>query len=207
MKKTLLLTVMFVLIAALGFSQTGRYWSENSESRSSITTDKAVSRLAFPKEFKLFNLNIEPLRQQLFSIADNRNGHTTTISLPNADGNIEQFEVVEASNFAPALQARFPEIRAYSGRGITDKAATLKLSISPQGIQTMVFRTEKANEFMEPYSQNHTVYSVYKSQRTPGQLPWTCSTVDQEMASGLTSFLVLPVLPRLGWFWLPSMQH
>ena len=42
----------------------------------------------------------------------------------------------------------------FPGRGITDKNATLKLSISPQGIQTMVFRTEKDNEFIEPYSKD-----------------------------------------------------
>ena len=75
---------------------------------------------------------------------------------------LEQFEIFEASNFMPALQAQFPEIRAYSGRGITDRYATLKLSFSPQGIQTMVFRTEKDNEFMEPYSADHKVYAVYR---------------------------------------------
>jgi hypothetical protein len=48
--------------------------------------------------------------------------------LPNAAGSIEQFEVFESSNFEPALQGQFPEIRAYSGRGITDKSAILKLS-------------------------------------------------------------------------------
>jgi hypothetical protein len=141
-------------------------WSANNESRSNIATDKAVARLSFPKEFKLFNLNIEPLRQQLFSIVgSNALQRSTVVVLPNADGEYEQFEVFEASNFEPDLQARFSEIRAYSGKGITDKYATLKLSISPQGIQTMVFRTDKENEFIEPYSHDHTVYAVYKSQR------------------------------------------
>jgi hypothetical protein len=49
----------------------------------------------------------------------------------------------------------------------------------------MVIRAEKEMEFMEPYSADHTVYSVYKSQRTPGRLGWTCSTVDNVVASGL----------------------
>ena len=103
------------------------------------------------------------------------------------NGNLEQFEVFEASNFEPALQAQIPEIRAFSGKGITDKYATLKLSISPQGIQTMVFRTEKENEFIEPYSQDHTVYAVFKSQRKTGQLPWTCSTVRSANGNGFNS--------------------
>ena len=132
MKKSLLLTLLFVSVAIAGFSQTGKYWSVNAENRSNIITDKAVARLTFPKEFKLFNLNLAELKQQLFTVVDNRNSHSTIISLPNADGNLEQFEVFEASNFDPVLQARFPEIRAFSGKGITDRYAMLNLSISPQ---------------------------------------------------------------------------
>ena len=140
MKKALLLTLFFALIVTFGFSQTDKFWSANSESRSSIITAKGVARQSFPKEFKLFNLNTESLRKELFSIVGSSAKRQTVISLPNANGGFEEFEVNEASNFEPALQARYPEIRAYSGRGITDRAATLKLSISPQGIQTMVFQ-------------------------------------------------------------------
>ena len=163
------------------------YWKTNTGSATGkIITDKAVARQSFPKEFRLFDLNITPLHQELFSVA-NQSRQSAVISLPNAEGQMEQFEVFEASNFEPALQARFPEIRAFSGKGITDRYATLKLSISPQGIQGMVFRTDKDNEFIEPYSQDHTVYAVFKSQRVKGQLPWTCSTDDRHMASVIAS--------------------
>ena len=81
MKKALLLTLLLALITVAGFSQTDRFWSANMDSRSSITTDKAVARLAYPKEFKLFNLNTEPLRQKLFTIVGVANqGRSTTIS-------------------------------------------------------------------------------------------------------------------------------
>jgi hypothetical protein len=170
------------LFCSAAFGQQN-YWSSRISS-AGITTDKAVARLAYPKVFKLFDLNIDPLRQSLFTITD-KPGQSTVISLPNADGNVEQFEVFEASNFDPALQAKYPEIRAFSGRGITDRYATLKLSISPQGVQTMVFRADKENEFMEPYSQDHTVYAVFKSHRSKGQLPWVCSTVDEKLATNL----------------------
>ena len=184
MKKLVLFMLSFTLAYTV-MAQEGNYWSSNSDA-GKIITDKAVARLSFPKDFKLFNLNTDPLRQELFSVVGNQaSRHSTVISLPNADGQIEQFEVVEASNFEPALQARFPEIRAFSGRGITDKSATLKLSISTQGIQTMVFRTEKANEFIEAYSKDHTVYAVFRSQRAKGDLPWTCSTPEQRLAAGI----------------------
>jgi hypothetical protein len=181
---------LLLAISVYGISFTANaqfdYWNPQLN-KAGIQTDKAVARLSFPKEFKLYNLDIEPLRQELFKVVDNRIKHTTIISLPNADGNIEQFEVNEASNFDPALQARFPEIRAFSGKGITDKGSMLKLSISPQGIQTMVFRTNGPNEYSEPYSQDHTVYAVFKSQRNKGDVPWVCSTPDEQLAAGLNS--------------------
>jgi Metallo-peptidase family M12B Reprolysin-like len=188
MKKFLLVALSFVLISTIGFSQTDRFWSSHLTSNEKIITDKAVARSSFPKEFKLFDLKISDLRQQLFTIVgENPINHSTIISLPNADGNVEKFEVFEASNFEPALQARFTTIRAFSGKGITDKYSTLKLSISPQGIQTMIFRTDKENEFIEPYSRDHSVYAVFKSQRTKGTGSWKCTTPDEDLSASLNA--------------------
>src|SRR5688572_4299095 len=186
MRRILLFTMTMLLCSTMLFAQ--NYWSSHTDA-GRITTDKAVARLSFPKEFKLFDLDKTPLRNELFKVVDNASKHSTIISLPNADGQIEQFEVFEASNFEPALQARFPGIRAFSGKGITDRSATLKLSISPQGIQTMVFRTEKDNEFIEPYSQDHLIYAVYRSTRERGKLPWTCSTEDVTMMNNINAQL------------------
>ncbi len=150
------------------------------ESLSRIQTARAVQRASFPKEFKLFGLNRDGLDQRLFSVVD-RPGEPTIISLPNADGRIEQFELFEASNFDPALQAKFPDIRSFSGRGVNDKHATVKLSISPQGVQGTVFRTasgflnfEASTEIIEPYSADRAVYAVFRSARSKGELPWAC---------------------------------
>ncbi|HEX6847655.1 MAG TPA: peptidase, partial [Chitinophagaceae bacterium] len=189
MRKILLLVLVLTSVSMLAFSQGDKFWSVNTSDRSNIPTDKAVGRLTYPKEFKLFNLSLEPLKQELFSVVDRSPRHSTVISLPNANGELELFEVYEASNFEPALQAQFPEIRAYSGNGITDAYATVKLSISPQGVQSMVFRTDRENEFIEPYSNDHRVYSVYRSHRDKGKLPWTCSTEDHQLSSTINSSL------------------
>ncbi len=179
MKKLLLTTFASVFILCQVQAQTDKMWSAHTGGTDKIVTDKAVARLSFPKKFDLYDLNIDPLRQLLFSMQNSTSKSGVVITLPNTEGKLEEFQMFEASNFEPDLQAQFPEIRAYSGKGITDKYATLKLSISPQGIQTMIFRTDKENEFIEPYSQDHTVYAVFKSQREKGRLPWTCSTDDQ----------------------------
>lgn len=182
MKKLLIVLLSFTSFSVVMAQK--NYWSSHT-SAARITTDKSVARQSFPANFKLFDLDIAPLRKDLFSAVENKSAHAIIISLPNANGQLEKFELVEASNFDRELQARFPEIRAFSGRGLTDKTATLKLSISPAGIQTMVFRTGTANEFIETYSQDHTVYAVFKSERTPGKLPWSCATQDQVLMNDI----------------------
>ncbi|HVF30222.1 MAG TPA: zinc-dependent metalloprotease family protein [Pyrinomonadaceae bacterium] len=170
------------------FGQDG-VWSR-VESLTQVPTKRSVQRSSFPKQFKLFGLNREGLDQNLFAVVD-RPGQPTIVSLPNADGRLEQFELFEASNFEPKLQERFPDIRSFSGRGITDRHATVKLSVSPQGVQGTVFRTasgfmefEAPTEIIEPYSADGTIYAVFQSQRTPGKLPWACTApIENELFS------------------------
>lgn len=162
-------------------AQTESYWSPHKGGIDKGATAKGVSRQTFPKEYDLYDLNLAPLKQILLSSKILVSKQSVVISLPNANGGIEQFEMYEASNFEPELQARFPEIRAYSGKGITDKYATIKLSISPSGIQTMVFRADKGNEFMEQYSQDGKTYAVYASKRNKNGLAFTCTTEEKQL--------------------------
>jgi len=182
MKKLLLLTFLSSLFAVNGYSQTDKLWSSVSKSEG-ISKNKTAARQNFPQEFKLFHLDLESMRQKLTAAPDRfaQNAQGVVVSIPNVDGTTERFQMFEASNFDPALQAQFPEIRAYIGIGVDDAHAQLRMSVAPNGVQTMVFRTDKKNEFMEPYSADGTVYAVYNSSRVKGALPFTCSTQDVEL--------------------------
>jgi hypothetical protein len=118
-------------------------------------------------------------------VGENPQRRTVVITVPNAAGKLEQFEVVEASNFEPSLQRQFPSIRAYSGKGIEDPSALLKISYSPEGIQTTVFRSDASNEYVEKYSEGGSTYAVFQTTRRKGDLPWLCSTPDQQLALGV----------------------
>ncbi len=161
-------------------------WTENTSDKSKIVKEKAVARTSFPQNYALFNLDLTEFKQQLFSVVGNASRHSTSVTIPNADGQMEQFEIVEASNFEPALQALFPNIRAFSGKSVTDKTALLKLSFSPQGIQTIVFRTT-GTECIEPFSNDHNTYAAFKSIRGAGSLPWSCTVPEQTLATGINN--------------------
>ena len=187
MKKTLLYSFFTAFTVISGFSQTEKAWKK-VEGTGDLVLHKAVKRGSFPEDYKLYQLDLPTVKQALFSIVGNesKKNEGIVIGLPNADGKIEHFRMFEASNFDAELQAQYPEIRAFVGNGIEDTYSQINLSIDPNGIQTMVFRTDKRNEFMEKYTEDGSTYAVYKSSRNKGKLPFTCTTDDQVLANDIS---------------------
>ena len=187
MKKQLLLIIFAFLTINFGFSQTDKAWKTHEGGEISVL--KSANRESFPQEFKLMQLDLTVLKSSLNNVSDRTalNRNNVVISIPNADGKLERFQVYEASNFDAELQAQFPQIRSYVGAGIDDKYAVLRMSLDPRGIQTMVLRAGKPAEFMEPYSQDGKIYAVYSSSRKRGKLPFTCSTPEQVLTNDLAT--------------------
>ena len=186
MRKTLLFSIFSVFTTFSGIAQTEKAWtSVVGEKNMAIT--KTATRSTFPENYLLFKLDLPSIKQALSNAQDRfaPNANGVIIALPNAEGKLEHFKMFEASNFDAQLQAQFPEIRSYVGIGIEDTYAQVRLSIDPKGMQTMVFRADKKNEFMEPFSEDGKIYAVYNSQRTKGKLPFTCSTAEQSITQEL----------------------
>jgi Metallo-peptidase family M12B Reprolysin-like/Secretion system C-terminal sorting domain len=182
--KTKYLSTILVAMAFAGLqAQETTYWQAAAPNNLASHPSKIDKVQALPDDAKYFKLNLADFKTQLFAVQKNSKQTLASkiISIPNAQGQMEQFEVFEASNFEPELQAKFPDIRAYSGKGITDKGATLKISFAPEGIKTMVLRANERSEYMEPYSESEQIYAVYQSQRKKGDMGLKCSTKDRKM--------------------------
>ncbi len=140
------------------------------------------------KNPQLFVLDVARMKEllasapQRFSSVESSN---TVISFPNADGQLEFFSVQEFSNMDKELAARYPEIKSYVGKGITDKMATIYFSLSPLGLQSMVVYSDHSANFIEPYTTNLSTYVVYrKSDKAPSSNPFECRVIDA-VQSGL----------------------
>lgn len=128
----------------------------------------------------LFQLDEPSLKNSLKPLLNSAVAREIEIEIPNKIGEIEKFKVREFSNFEPALQAQFPDIRSYTGVGLTDKNASIYFSMSPKGIQTMVFRSDNATEFIEPISGNQSVYEIFDSNTVKtDEFSLYCSTTDK----------------------------
>jgi subtilisin-like proprotein convertase family protein len=185
MKKIVLLTLFTVMSFVDMNAQKNDFWTPVNENVTAVA--KTAQRESFPLNFTLYSLNVEAFKSVLLTAPDRfSTDEGVVITMPNSNGVMEQFELFEASNFEPELQAQYPEIRSYVGIGIDDKKAQLRMSIDPKGIQTMIFRAGKRTEFMEPYAENGLIYASYISSRQKGKLPFTCSTVDHSMSNRLS---------------------
>ena len=67
---------------------------------------------------------------------DTRDG--ILLSLPTPEGGFASFRVVEAPVMAPGLQARYPEMRTYFGRGVESRGTMARISSTPEGFHALV---------------------------------------------------------------------
>lgn len=161
--------IFSLMLPFLGYSQ----WTR-TELRSQ-KVKKSQEKLEFSG---LYALNTDQLRQTLKNAPvrfSNEKG--VVISLPAASGKLERFQVWEYSNMAPELQAKFPDIRSYVGTGLEDPSAYVRFSLSPVGFSSMITRSG-ISEFIEPYTEDRTVYAVFDSNARRGQdkEPFECTT-------------------------------
>ncbi|MBP7149261.1 MAG: hypothetical protein KBD01_17160 [Acidobacteria bacterium] len=89
-------------------------------------------------------LELDEARLQILLAAAPREGafpvreSTAVIELPRPDGTLERFAFVESPVMQPALQARFPGLRAYLGQGLDNPAATVRFDVSLLGFRAQV---------------------------------------------------------------------
>ncbi len=83
------------------------------------------------------------------------------LSLPDPAGKFQRFSIVDSPVMEPALAAKHPGIRTYAGRGIDDPTASLRLSLTPLGLQVSV-RSQHGAWFIEPvYHLDESLYGSY----------------------------------------------
>ena len=166
-------------ITGVSFAQNkNTIWNPTPKKSDMVTLD---SRMQLP-ENKLFELNLVSLKLSLNN-APSRTSNSksnTLISIPNADGVIENFSVYENSNMDPALAAKYPEIKSYIGIGIENPTASAYFSVSPLGFKSMVIYADRSAVFIEPLSKDLTTYTVYrKSDKVASLNKFECSVIDK----------------------------
>lgn len=176
-----LFTLLFVLLFA-GAMQAQSVWSDLPESNFPSGEHRIQA-----SHFRSMKLDVAGMKAQLaaaplrFSAAADA-GKPTVISLPMPEGGFSRFQLEEAPVMHPDLQAKYPEIRTYTGRSLDDPTALLKCDFTPWGFHAMILSRVGNTVFIDPAVHGNTeYYMVYNKkdlQRDPAEQPWTCGTPD-----------------------------
>lgn len=177
--KNRLLSIAFIAISSFSFGQGGSSVWQNSVRKADAVIVENKTNLINPR---LFALDINQLKNSLTAAvargSSNQSG--VIISLPDADGKMEQFRVFLNSNMEPALEAKYPEIKSYVGIGVNDRSTTAYFSMSPLGFQSMVLYADKSATFIEPYTKDLSTYAVYrKSDKIASLNKFECRVIEK----------------------------
>ena len=87
---------------------------------------------------------------------------TPVIAIPMPDGTVSRFHIWESAVLAPELAALNPAIKTFTGQGIDDKTATIKLDWTEFGFHAMISSPITGAVFIDPYDiSTKTNYIVY----------------------------------------------
>lgn len=121
------------------------FWSDISEKSLDAP---GLERYIKPVKYRTVTLNLPVLRSVLDAVvADNTEA---VIEIPTPDGKSERFKIHEASVMHPELQAKYPEIRCFTGKSLDNPSVVIKCDLTPWGFHAMTIGSG-SSIYIDPY--------------------------------------------------------
>ena len=171
--------LVFSLIQLIKAQTSNELWSLVSEPSKNIA-DKAEKDVESPK-FKLFSLNLELLKNKLNTSTKRGikgSEYSKTITFPNENGELIEFEVFETATMVDGLQNKFTDIKTYIGKSIEENNYSIRFSISKIGLKAKVLRNKDYSIIIERLNSTRNVYKVYSDIESDVE-PFNCETEDK----------------------------
>jgi hypothetical protein len=179
---------LLVLLASLLSLETyaqkapGSFFSDDAGAKRAAGTSPLASAL---RAARPLTLDEPGLRASLAKAPlEGRAGATLLVTLPLPDGTNARFRVVEASVMAPELAAKFPSIKTYTGVGLDDPSASLRLDLTPAGFHAQVLSTTTGSFYIDPATRTDTQhYLSFWKRDMPGR-SFECEVKDSGDSNG-----------------------
>ncbi|PIF45926.1 putative secreted protein (Por secretion system target) [Chryseobacterium sp. 52] len=180
--KQLLYLGIFILSISLGKAQD--FFTTISER--SIKADPK-SRTVQPEKFQTYSLDINGMKAYFNSVPELRDGEpkdkAPVIILPMPDGTKAKFKIWKSSVMAPELAQKFPQLVTFTGQGIDDQYATIKLDFTELGFHAQIKSVITGDLYIDPYAKNNiSNYIIYKKSDLIDKNPRICGTKDEDIA-------------------------
>lgn len=137
-------------------------WTDFPEKQIPITS--VTPRYIIPNQYRTVRLSLDQLKPALAAapqrFSTSAAEQAVVLGFPMPDGTTGHFRLTESPVMAPALQAKYPDIRCYTGTGIEDPSATLKCDLTPQGFHAMIQSKLYGTVFIDPYRQGDVEHCI-----------------------------------------------
>ena len=157
------LTVLFCFLLISGLHAQNNFFTDVSEATIRQATQQRViipskyRTLRLDSSFLLSFLRLLPSEEKI----TNKN-MAPVIAIPMPDGTTASFRIWESSAMAPGLSKNYQNILTFTGQGIDDPTATIKLDWTMYGFHAMILSAVTGAVFMDPYDrQTVTNYISY----------------------------------------------
>jgi hypothetical protein len=186
MRKLYSYCLLLTFTTAVSFALNAQNFFTDEGSNRTFQTNG--NRALIPDNYRAYSLDVQSLRNYLWtlpseqSLGSNRNT-APVIQLPMPDGSMARFRVWESSVMAPELAAKYPELRSFTGQGIDDPYATLKMDFNPYtGFHAQILSFAKGRVYIDPYARGDMRYymSYFAKDFTP-EVKFICGVVDEEI--------------------------
>lgn len=166
MKTNLLTAIAVLAIAIHSFAQNNFWKTVELADVSAYTKGQPLFGEGFkPAMYKLFSLDEAALNTALkqspkqADVTIAKSGFI--INIPDADGNIQGFRVVESPVMSSKLQAKHPEIKTYAGQGVEDPSSNIRFDFTPLGFHAVIISPKRKTVYINPVSSAKQLYVVF----------------------------------------------
>ena len=160
--KTLLLLCMFFPVSLWAQNN---FFADKNESTFKKSTPQV--RTIIPEKFRTIALDVNGLKQLLKTVpmefTEAAQNKPVILSIPMPDGSISRFAIVESPIQERELMSKFSDIKTYSGQGIDDRTATIKIDWTSFGFHAQILSPISGSIYIDPYErgnvENYMSYS------------------------------------------------
>ena len=174
---------MYFITFNLSAQKVNDLWTIKTDSE--INSIHKIERRLVPNKFKIFNLDVENLKQKLQNTPKRKGKSiksTAIISFPNAKGVLEKYEVFEASILEQSLQEKYPNIKSYIGKSIENSESIIRFSMSKIGLHAMIMQSNEGAIFIDPFASNKESYIVFSKKDVSTTEPFECMVDEAGLA-------------------------
>ena len=184
MKKNILFLVSVVIMSVNVYAQNNFWTNANTNDFRTELKD----RVSIPTSYRTVSFNAEAFlnfASNARSMFSERQGNTLELVLPMPNGENERFTLEDSEIMHPELANKFPQLKTYSGKGIDDKTATIRITYSPYfGFSGMILSGKHSTVYIDPITKDNVFYmSYYRKELVQTSIDFQCYT--DESSDGL----------------------